>query len=298
MNRFSEFTDYDHYVKARVGNKFFTLPFNLNTFEEIYIGTMDSDQISELISRNSSKRNFSNLKDYCVDRVGLELYETLIKGYTTKQWGMDPKDLPAEIIQRIAIRNNKDNGYFSDTFQGLPVEGYTKLFERMLDHPNISVNLNTEFTLQNFDSREILLYSGPLDKLFDYEYGELEWRCVDLEFEVLNLSDYQGLPVINYPDIDVAYTRIHEFKHLYPRFRNSTKTIVAKEFSRKALKGDLPYYPVRTTKNVSLYEKYLERAMKIDNFYPGGRLGSFMYLDMHMAIGQAIKLGGEILGRR
>ena len=298
VNRFSEFIDYNHQVKARVGSKFFTLPFNLNTFEEIYAGTMDSSQISELISRNSSKREFSNLEDYCIDRVGLELYESLIKGYTTKQWGMDPRNLPTEIIQRIAIRNNRENGYFSDTYQGLPMEGYGKLFERMLDHPNISVKLNTEFTLEDFESQEILVYSGPLDKLFDYEYGVLDWRCVDLEFEVLNLSDYQSLPVVNYPDLDVAYTRIHEFKHLYPRFRNSTQTIVAKEYSRKALKEELPYYPVRTAENISLYEKYLARAREIDNFYPGGRLGSFMYLDMHMAIGHAMKLGGEILGKR
>jgi UDP-galactopyranose mutase len=119
-----------------------------------------------------------------------------------------------------------------------------------------------------------------------------------LEFEVLNLSDYQGLPVVNYPDLDVPYTRIHEFKHLYPRFRNSTKTIVAKEYSRKAFREELPYYPVRTSENVSLYEKYLERARKIESFYVGGRLGSFMYLDMHMAIGHAMKLGRDILEKR
>jgi UDP-galactopyranose mutase len=298
VNRFSEFIEYEHRVKARVDEKFYTLPFNLNTFEEIYAGTMNEDQISELISRNSSKREFLNLEDYCIDRVGLELYETLIKGYTTKQWGMDPRNLPPEIIQRIAIRNNRHNGYFSDTFQGLPKDGYGKLFERMLNHPNISVELNSEFILEDYDCREIFVYSGPLDKLFNYEYGVLDWRCVDLELEVLNLSDYQGLPVVNYPDIDVGYTRIHEFKHLYPKFENTTRTIVAKEYSRKALKEELPYYPVRTIENISLYQKYLERAGEMDNFYPGGRLGSFMYLDMHMAIGQAMKIGAEILGKK
>jgi UDP-galactopyranose mutase len=238
-----------------------------------------------------------NLNDKGIQLIGRPLYEAFIKYYTGKQWQTDPKDLPAEIISRLPVRYNYDNRYFNDTYEGLPVDGYTAWIERMADHPNIEVHLNTDF----FDDGEFgqasvrgqvpVIYTGPVDRYFNYAEGDLSWRTIDLEEEVLPMEDFQGCAVMNYPDEEVPYTRIHEFRHFHPE-RDYTKdaTVIMREFSRFAEKGDEPYYPVNTAVDRSKLLAYRDLARGEDSVLFGGRLGTYKYLDMHMAIGSALSM--------
>ncbi|WP_288025369.1 UDP-galactopyranose mutase, partial [Arthrobacter sp.] len=225
------------------------------------------------------------------------LYEAFIKHYTGKQWQTDPKDLPAGIISRLPVRYNYDNRYFNDKYEGLPTNGYTAWIERMADHPNIEVVLNTDFFDGGDYGRKAVLgqipviYTGPVDRYFDYAEGDLSWRTIDLEQEVLPIEDFQGCAVMNYPDEEQKYTRIHEFRHFHPE-RDYTKdaTVIMREFSRFAQKGDEPYYPVNTGDDRKKLLAYRDLANGEQDVLFGGRLGTYKYLDMHMAIGSALSM--------
>ncbi|MDQ1663292.1 MAG: UDP-galactopyranose mutase, partial [Blastococcus sp.] len=238
----------------------------------------------------------ANLEEKAVSLIGRPLYEAFIRGYTKKQWQTDPTELPAAVIARLPVRYTFDNRYFNDTYEGLPKDGYTAWLTKMADHPNIEVRLSTDY----FDVRDELpadvptVFTGPIDKYFDYAAGELGWRTLDFEQEVLPIGDFQGTSVMNYADENVPYTRIHEFRHFHPeRDYPSDKTVVVREFSRSAESGDEPYYPINTPEDRAKLEHYRELARKEagdKKVLFGGRLGTYKYLDMHMAIGSALSM--------
>jgi UDP-galactopyranose mutase len=235
-----------------------------------------------------------NLEQKAISLVGRPLYEAFFRGYTAKQWQTDPAELPAEIVTRLPVRYTFDNRYFSDTYEGLPAGGYTAWLQRMADHPNIEVRLNTEFSSLRSDvmGRVPVVYTGPLDAYFGYAAGDLGWRTLDFDLEVLPTGDFQGTPVMNYADEDVPFTRIHEFRHFYPErdWYPKDKTVIMREYSRFADRGDEPYYPINTVEDRARLLAYREMAGREPGVLFGGRLGTYKYLDMHMAIGSALNM--------
>lgn len=295
VNSFTQFNNYEHKVFAMSDGQLFTLPVNLQTLSQLHSGITTVRKAEKFLNLEFSKfiDEPDNLEDKAISLVGEVIYQKLIKEYTRKQWQIDPKLLPAEIITRLPVRKNLDNRYFSDTHQGLPLGGYTQWHEKMLKHPNITVQTNTDFF--EFQSQirqdQIVIYTGPIDKFFNYQSGKLSWRTLDFEMETLAIDDYQGNSVINYCDSTEPFTRIHEFKHLHPeRLYTTNKTIIMKEYSRFAAENDEPYYPVNTLEDRQKLLSYRKMATKLRNYYFGGRLGTYQYLDMHMAIGSALSM--------
>jgi UDP-galactopyranose mutase len=299
VNRFTDFTSYQHRVFSIFDGKTYSLPINLATISQYFGRSFSPTEARELVTEQSGEIDTAaaaNLEEKAISLIGRPLYEAFIRGYTKKQWQTDPTDLPAAVIARLPVRYTFDNRYFNDTYEGLPVDGYTAWLTRMADHPNIEVRLNTDF----FDVRDELpadvptVFTGPIDKYFDYQAGELGWRTLDFETEVLPIGDYQGIAVMNYADEDVPYTRIHEFRHFHPeRDYPTDKTVVVREYSRFAESGDEPYYPINTPEDRAKLETYRELAKKEaaeKRVLFGGRLGTYKYLDMHMAIGSALSM--------
>jgi UDP-galactopyranose mutase len=233
-----------------------------------------------------------NLEEKAVSLIGRPLYEAFIRGYTAKQWQTDPKELPPEIITRLPVRYTFDNRYFSDTYEGLPVDGYTAFLERMADHPGIEVRLGTDFFDLTAAGNVPVVYTGPLDRYFGFAAGELGWRTLDFELSVEPVGDFQGTPVMNYADEDVPYTRIHEFRHFHPErdWYPDDKTAIVREYSRFAGRGDEPYYPINTPRDRARLARYREMAAGEPGVLFGGRLGTYKYLDMHMAIAAALTM--------
>lgn len=292
VNRFTAFNNYQHRVYAIAKGEIYSLPVNLQTLSQIYPGITTVDEAARLI-QGFSKDKKDNLEETAISLVGEPAYELFIKNYTHKQWQTDPKELPSEIISRLPIRTNLDGRYFSDKYQGLPLNGYQKWHENMVQNKKISVQLNTDFfdVKHEIDEKQIVVYTGPIDKYFNYKHGILGWRTLDFETEILDLDDFQGNSVVNYCDAEPAYTRVHEFKHLHPeRDHVLGKTVVMREFSRFAGEADEPYYPINTESDRKKLERYREEASKAKNTFFGGRLGSYQYLDMHMAIASALSL--------
>ena len=301
VNRFTQFTNYVHRVYTRHQGEVYPMPINLGTINQFFRAAYSPGEARELIREQAGElagTDPQNLNDKGIQLIGRPLYEAFIKHYTGKQWQTDPKDLPASIISRLPVRYTYDNRYFNDTHEGLPVDGYTAWLERMADHPNIDVRLDTDFfdDSQEFSKSNVLgqvpvIYTGPVDRYFDYAEGDLSWRTIDLEEEVLDIEDFQGTSVMNYPDADVPYTRIHEFRHFHPE-RDYTKdaTVIMREFSRFAEKGDEPYYPVNTSEDREKLLAYRDLAQGESSVLFGGRLGTYKYLDMHMAIGSALSM--------
>ncbi|WP_270450837.1 UDP-galactopyranose mutase [Kocuria marina] len=299
VNRFTAFTNYVHRVYTRHKGEVFPMPINLGTINQFFRAAYSPGEARELIREQAGElagTDPQNLNDKGIQLIGRPLYEAFIKHYTGKQWQTDPKDLPASIISRLPVRYTYDNRYFNDTHEGLPVDGYTAWLERMADHPNIDVRLDTdffddsqEFSKSNVVGQVPVVYTGPVDRYFDYAQGDLSWRTIDLEEEVLDIEDFQGTSVMNYPDEDVPFTRIHEFRHFHPE-RDYTKdaTVIMREFSRFAEKGDEPYYPVNTQADREKLLAYRDLAKEESSVLFGGRLGTYKYLDMHMAIGSAL----------
>ncbi|WP_315277120.1 UDP-galactopyranose mutase [Kocuria carniphila] len=301
VNRFTAFTNYVHRVYTRHNGEVFPMPINLGTINQFFRSAYSPGEARDLIREQAGElagTDPQNLNDKGIQLIGRPLYEAFIKHYTGKQWQTDPKDLPASIISRLPVRYTYDNRYFNDTHEGLPVDGYTAWLERMADHPNIDVRLETdffddsqEFSKSNVVGQVPVIYTGPVDRYFDYTEGDLSWRTIDLEEEVLDIEDFQGTSVMNYPDADVPYTRIHEFRHFHPE-RDYTKdaTVIMREFSRFAEKGDEPYYPVNTSADREKLLAYRDLAKGEQSVLFGGRLGTYKYLDMHMAIGAALSM--------
>jgi UDP-galactopyranose mutase len=260
------------------------------------------DAARQLIKEQSAEidtADAQNLEEKAISLIGRPLYEAFVKGYTAKQWQTDPKELPAANIARLPVRYNFNNRYFNDTYEGLPADGYTAWLKNMAADDRIEVRLDTDW----FDVRDALraespdapvVYTGPLDRYFDYAEGRLGWRTLDFEVEVLPTGDFQGTPVMNYNDLDVAYTRIHEFRHFHPeRDYPTDKTVIMREYSRFADDEDEPYYPINTESDRTLLAAYRARAKAEttdERVLFGGRLGTYQYLDMHMAIASALNM--------
>ena len=296
VNRFTSFTGYQHRVFTVHRGQVFPMPINLGTISAFfgrYLGPAEAralvtDQAGELAGASPG-----NLEEKAVSLIGRPLYEAFIAGYTAKQWQTDPRDLGADIITRLPVRYTFDNRYFSDTYEGLPTDGYAALLSRMADHPLIDIRLEVDY----FDVRgELpagvpLVFTGPLDRYFDYAEGPLAWRTLDFETEVLPIGDFQGTSVMNYADVDVPYTRTHEFRHFHPeRHYPPDRTVVVREYSRAAEAGDEPYYPVNAASDRARLQRYRQRAAQEENVVFGGRLGTYKYLDMHMAIASALSM--------
>jgi UDP-galactopyranose mutase len=296
-NRFTAFTGYQHRVFSIYQGRVYPLPINLATICEYFGAALSPDEARALVAGQSAEvpaGGAVNLEQKAVSLIGRPLYEAFIRGYTVKQWQMDPADLPAEVITRLPVRYTFDNRYFSDTFEGLPVDGYTAWLERMVDHPNIEVRLNTDFCALRSDlpGSVPVVYTGPLDAYFGYAAGDLGWRTLDFELEVLATPDFQGTPVMNYADEDVPFTRVHEFRHFYPErdWYPKDKTVIMREYSRLASRADEPYYPINAAADRARLLTYRELAQREPGVLFGGRLGTYQYLDMHMAIGSALSM--------
>ncbi|SDW23797.1 UDP-galactopyranose mutase [Saccharopolyspora shandongensis] len=300
VNQFTEFTDYQHRVFTKYQGQIYSFPMNLGLLGQFFGRSFTPDEAKALVAEQASEidtADAQNLEEKAISLIGRPLYEAFVRGYTAKQWQTDPKELPAAVISRLPVRYNFNNRYFNDSFEGLPVEGYTAWLQKMADHPNIEVRVNTDF----FDLRAELpadvpvVYTGPLDRYFDFAEGELGWRTLDFETEVVQTGDFQGTSVMNYADQEVPYTRIHEFRHFHPErdYYPKDKTVVVREYSRAAESGDEPYYPINTPEDRQKLEAYRELAKKEAKERKvvfGGRLGTYKYLDMHMAIGSALSM--------
>ncbi len=310
VNRFTEFTSYVHKVYSNFKGEVYPLPINLGTINQFFRSAYSPDEARALIAEQAGEfdtKSAQNLEEKGISLIGRPLYEAFIRDYTSKQWQTPTTELPAEVISRLPVRYTYDNRYFSDTHEGLPVNGYTAWLEKMADHPNIEVRLNTDF----FDESQPLnkaavvgkvpvVYTGPVDRYFDFSEGELGWRTLDFEKQVLPVGDFQGTSVMNYAGADVPFTRIHEFRHFHPEREYPTdKTVIMHEYSRFAKREDEPYYPVNTPEDREMLLKYRELTEGEPQVLFGGRLGTYQYLDMHMAIGSALsmwnnKLDGSI----
>ena len=294
ISRFSEFTNYRHKVVAKHQNRFFNIPINLQTLSNFFDQPFTPTEALAFLNQfHLPTDKHSSFEDLARGNLGDKLYEAFFMNYTKKQWQTDPKLLPGEIFRRIPIRFNFNSDYFDDEYQGLPKHGYNSLIKNLLDHPLLHVALSTDFfdLRSTLKDKKTIIYTGPLDRYFDYSQGVLGWRTLDFEREVIRVRDFQGNSVVNYVDADVAYTRIHEFKHLHPeRPYASDQTLIMREYSRFAQREDDPYYPINSSQDRKALERYRELAKKEKGVFFGGRLGSYLYLDMHMAIASAINL--------
>ena len=296
VTRFTEFTGYQHRVFARYQGQVYSFPMNLGLINQFFGKAHTPDEARALITEQAAEFDTgeaTNLEEKAISLIGRPLYEAFVKGYTAKQWQTDPKDLSADIITRLPVRYTFDNRYFNDTHEGLPKDGYTAWLERMADHPNIEVRLNTDFfdVADEYKGKVPIVYTGPVDEYFGHSEGRLSWRTVDLEAEVKDVDDFQGTSVVNYNDQEVPFTRILEFKHFHPeRTHLPGKTVVVHEYSRFAEKDDEPYYPINTAEDRAKLLRYRELAKQEPMVLFGGRLGTYKYLDMHMAIGSALSM--------
>ncbi len=296
VNRFAEFNRYTNSPIALYKGKAYNMPFNMNTFNSLW-GVITPQQAREKIDAQIAAAGITepkNLEEQALSLVGRDIYETLVKGYTEKQWGRRATELPAFIIRRLPVRFTYDNNYFNDSFQGIPVEGYTKMIERMLE--GAEVRLNCDY----FGAREELsalakttVFTGMIDQFYDYRFGMLEYRSLRFETEVLDMENYQGNAVVNYTEYEVPYTRIIEHKHF--TFGSGGKTVITREYPAVWKPGDEPYYPMNDEKNNALYEKYKALADQEKNVLFGGRLGRYKYYDMHHVVAQALELAQSVL---
>jgi UDP-galactopyranose mutase len=298
VNRFTTFTNYQHRVFGKYQGQVYSLPMNLALINQFFGKSHTPDEARALIAEQASEirtEDAQNLEEKAISLIGRPLYEAFIKGYTAKQWQTDPKELSADIITRLPVRYTFDNRYFNDKYEGLPTDGYTAWLTKMADHPNIEVRLETDFfdVADEFKGKVPIVYTGPVDEYFGNAEGRLSWRTVDLKSETLDVDDYQGTGVVNANDPDVPWTRELEFKHLHPERAAAYKknrTIVVREYSRFAEEGDEPYYPINTAEDRAKLLKYRDLATKEPMVLFGGRLGTYKYLDMHMAIASALSM--------
>ena len=285
VNKFANFNNYINSPKAVSKGKLYSLPFNMNTFQELW-GTTVPQHAKLIIESQKFHRTPTNLEEQALSLVGKDIYETLIKEYTEKQWGRPAKELPTFIIKRLPLRFTFDNNYFNDVYQGIPIGGYTLMMQKMLE--GIEVKLETDY----FSDREYfnssaknIVYTGCIDEFFDYEFGELEYRSLNFDHQILNQENYQGVAVKNYCDSSFKYTRIIEHKHFEKI--HTDRTVITKEYPQEYKKGLVPYYPINDDNNQNLYKKYKEKSKLLTNFIFGGRLSEYKYMDMHVVIESA-----------
>lgn len=296
ISQFTEFNSYHHQVLTTHQDKVYQMPINLETINSFYGLNLKPYEVDDFLEKERRKETYEdpkNLEEKAISLIGRPLYEAFIKGYTQKQWQKDPKELPATIINRLPVRSNYDESYFNNgRYQGIPLEGYTKIFEKMLNHPLIEVKLNTDYfeIKDQITVKEKTIYSGPLDRYFNYTHGSLEWRSVRFERKTVPHQDFQGTSVMNYADLEEHHTRIHEPRHLHPeRDYTKEKTLLFYEYSHED--KDEPFYPINSRPNQDLKKLYLELAIKEEKekgVIFGGRLGTYSYYDMDQVIGQAL----------
>ncbi|QTH59668.1 UDP-galactopyranose mutase [Corynebacterium hindlerae] len=301
VNQFTSFTDYQHRVFAMHKGTAYQFPMGLGLINQFFGKYYSPTEARELIASQASEISVdeaTNLEEKAIALIGRPLYEAFVRDYTAKQWQTDPKELPAGNITRLPVRYTFNNRYFNDTYEGLPVDGYAAWLEKMAESDLIEVRLNTDW----FEVRDSIraespdapvVYTGPLDRYFGYSEGKLGWRTLDFSIEVLEVGDFQGTPVMNYNDADVPFTRIHEFRHFHPERADkypTDKTVIMKEYSRFAEGDDEPYYPINTPADREMLLKYRELAEAEEGVFFGGRLGTYQYLDMHMAIASALSM--------
>lgn len=284
LSQFTEWRNYQHRVLASVDGQLLPIPINLNTINKMYGLNLNSDELTDFFKeRAEKKKEVLTSEDVVINSIGRELYEKFFKGYTKKQWNLDPSQLSASVIARIPTRTNKDDRYFTDTFQVMPLHGYTKMFEKMLDHPNIHVMLNTDYKdVMGVIPYKKLIFTGPIDEYFDFRFGKLPYRSIEFKFETLDQEKFQETGTINYPN-DYGFTRITEFKHLSGQKHH--KTSIVYEFPKTD--GD-PYYPIPRPENASIYKQYHQLALQMKNTYFVGRLATYKYYNMDQVVAQAL----------
>jgi len=293
INQFTELNSYHHQVLTSYKNQIFQLPINLETINSFFKTNLRPYEVDSFLEKE--RQNFpepKNLEEKAISLVGKKLYEAFIKGYTWKQWQTDPKDLPASIINRLPVRSNYDENYFKNgKYQGIPQDGYTSMFNKMLSSSLIDIKTNTDYfeIKDQIEVKNKTIYSGPIDRYFNFIHGKLQWRSVYFKKEIKEYDDYLGTSVMNFADKEIPYTRIHEPKHLHPeREYTKKKTLLLYEYSHQ--NEEAPYYPINNEENIKKLEKYKSLAKKEKNVLFGGRLGSYAYYDMDQVIGQALAL--------
>lgn len=284
VRRFVEFNGYQHKVLVNYQGKTFFMPLGLTLINKFFNVELKPGDVKDFMA---------------VEEHSTALFDAFFRGYTSKQWGRSPEEIDSSIIKRVPVRSNYDVNYFNDWWQGIPESGYNSLFERLLNHSNIEVHCNCEFTLDSdlaqmaFTSGIPVYFSGPLDKLFGYKYGPLPWRSLRFEQETLNIADYQGTAVVNYTEASVLFTRIHEFKHYHPEQRETMEapnTIIMREYPQSWHLGEEPYYPVNSPESTALLGKYQQESSSFSNLIIGGRLGAYKYYDMDQAMAAALEV--------
>ncbi len=297
VNQFAEFNNYINSPVAKYQGELYNLPFNMNTFSKMW-GISTPREAKDIIAGQIADLNITepkNLEEQALSLVGRDVYEKLIKGYTEKQWGRDCKDLPSFIIKRLPLRFIYDNNYFNDRYQGIPIGGYNKIVEKLLEGTEVRLNVDYLENRAELDAMaDKMIYTGMIDRFYDYRLGVLEYRSVRFETEELDMENYQGNAVVNYTEREVPFTRIIEHKHF--EFGTQPTTVISREYSSEWKKGDEPYYPVNNDRNNALYEEYRALAERENRVIFGGRLGGYKYYDMDKVIMAALDLCGKELG--
>tara|TARA_Y100001935_G_scaffold204630_1_gene173431 strand:+ start:82 stop:1218 length:1137 start_codon:yes stop_codon:yes gene_type:complete len=293
LKNFTSLNNYKHQVLSNYKSKIYQMPINLETINKFFNKKLDPSR-AELFLKNKAKKfikkNPNNFEEKALMQIGKDLYKAFIKGYTEKQWGKSPKKLPSSIFNRLPIRFDYNKTYFKNAdIEGIPSDGYTKVFERLTSNSLINIIYNKSFNLkQKYIVKKAIIYTGPLDKLLNYKFGKLEWRSVKFKKKILNKKDYQGTSVINYPEKKIKFTRIHEPRHLHSDRNYKDKTLIIKEFPE--FNSDEPYYPINDKKNRLIHSRYINYLNKnYKNFITGGRLADYAYYDMDMTIAAALK---------
>jgi len=296
VNRFSPFNHYRHQVLTRWGDQAYFMPINLDTINRFYHRSFTPSEARDFLASEASRAGIvapANFEEKAVSQIGRPLYEAFIRGYTIKQWGVSPTELPESIINRLPVRTNYNVNYFDDPYQGIPTLGYGQLFAKMLANPLIDVRLKTDFfaVRAEIPAAATVIFSGAIDKFFEYRFGELSWRGLRFENEVHAVDDFQGTAVMNYADALVPFTRIHEFKHYHPERRHEAgRTLLCKEYPDSFAKGKDPFYPVNTEEDKLKVRQYSDAATHLPKVIFGGRLGSYRYYDMDQVIAEALAI--------
>jgi UDP-galactopyranose mutase len=292
LSRFTGWRNYQHRVRAWVDGQLVPIPINLDTINLLYGTRFTSFELQQFFDSVAEPHaNIRTSEDVIVSKVGRELYEKFFRNYTRKQWGLDPSELDAAVIARIPVRTNRDDRYFTDTYQVMPVHGFTRMFERMLAHPNIKIMLNTDYReIEGSIAYDRVVFTGPIDEYFDYRFGRLPYRSLEFKFETLNVERHQPVAVVNYPN-DNAFTRITEIKHVTGQ--EHAKTTLVTEYPRA--EGD-PYYPVPRPENAALYRQYQELADATEGVHFVGRLATYKYYNMDQVVAQALSTYSKIVG--
>lgn len=294
VNGFGTMQPYNHRVRSTVGGRVYSLPVNLLTINQLFGTTLDPSAAEDFIRGQSdpSIEEPANFEEQALKMMGRPLYEAFFHGYTCKQWGLEPTEIPASVLRRLPLRFNYEDSYFAHPYQAIPRDGYTAIVERILDHPAIEVRLRTPYTRADHDRFDHSVWTGPLDAWFDHRFGRLGYRTLDFE-EIRGTGDFQGCAVMNYGDIDVPFTRISEHKHFAP-WEEHADTVCFREFSRLAGEDDIPYYPIRMAQDKTLLQLYLAAARAEPRVTFLGRLGTYRYLDMDVTIADALAAADEL----